>query len=76
MDQKVFFLSGTFRCGTSLLRSIINQNPNFYVTPNSIIPSVVWILNRFKQEHDYKHWTGVDVDKKYKDKIYNISQTS
>ena len=73
MDQKVFFLSGTFRCGTSLLRSIINQNPNFYVTPNSIIPSVVWILNRFKQEHDYKHWTNVDVDKKYKDneKYYN-----
>ena len=65
MKKQISFLSGTFRCGTSLLRSVINQNPNFHMTPNSIIPSVVWLLNRYKQESDYKNWVNVDVDKQY-----------
>ena len=65
MKKQISFLSGTFRCGTSLLRSVINQNPNFHMTPNSIIPSIVWLLNRYKQESDYKNWVNVDVDKQY-----------
>jgi len=67
MEKEIFFLTGTFRCGTTLLRSIINQNPDFYVTPNSIIPNVVWLLDRFKSEHIYKHWNIIDVDNQYTD---------
>ena len=65
MTKQIFYLTGTFRCGTTLLRSIINQNPNFYTTPNSIIPSIIWLLDRFKQHSEYKNWKCVDVDKQY-----------
>ena len=67
MKQEIFFLSGAFRCGTTLLRSILNQNPDFYVTPNSILPNVVWLLDRYKKENTYKNWQRVDVDKQYLD---------
>jgi hypothetical protein len=65
MSKKIFYLTGTFRCGTTLLRSILNQNPDFYVTPNSILPNVFWLLDRFKKETSYKNWKKVDVDKQY-----------
>lgn len=65
MTKQIFYLTGTFRCGTTLLRSIINQNPEFYTTPNSIIPGIVWLLDRFKQHPEYKNWKCVDVDKQY-----------
>ena len=67
MKQEIFFLSGTFRCGTTLLRSILNQNPDFYVTPNSVLPNVIWLLDRYKKEMAYKNWKLVDVDKQYPD---------
>ena len=65
--MEIFYLSGIFRCGNTLLRSIINQNPNFRVTPNSILPEVMFRLHLLKESVQYKEWYKVDVDDKYKD---------
>jgi sulfotransferase len=35
MDKKIFFLSGLPRSGSTLLASLISQNPDFTVTPTS-----------------------------------------
>lgn len=35
MNKTFFFLSGFARSGSTLLASILNQNPNFYVSPTS-----------------------------------------
>jgi hypothetical protein len=58
-DKKFYYLIGVFRCGNTLLRSIINQNPNFCVTPNSIVPEILYKIfllknsDLFLQEKDH-----------------------
>jgi len=56
MEKKIFYLSGFFRCGNTLLRSIINQNPDFCITPNSILPEVAYRLHGLKQHDIYKEY--------------------
>ena len=59
-DQKYFFLSGFMRCGNNLLTSIINQNPNVCITPNSIVPEMLYQMYKlqdtplFKEQNDQK----------------------
>jgi hypothetical protein len=59
-DKKYYYLIGVFRCGNTLLRSILNQNPNFYVTPNSIVPEILYRIYELKntelflQEENYE----------------------
>jgi len=67
MNKQIFFLSGMFRCGTNLLRSIMNQNPNFYVSPNSFLPEVFQLLHRTKETNQYKDWKKLDIDINYND---------
>ena len=73
MNKQIFFLSGMFRCGTNLLRSIMNQNPNFYVSPNSFLPEVFQLLHRTKETDQYKDWEKLDIDINYynNEKYYN-----
>ena len=73
MNKQIFFLSGFFRCGNSLLRSILNQNPELYVSPNSFIPEIVLLLHRVKETQQFKDWKDVDIDVKYfeNEKYYN-----
>lgn len=47
--KDIFFISGVFRCGNTLLRSILNQNPNFYVGPNSFTPEIIYKLHLIKK---------------------------
>jgi len=49
--KELFFLSGAFRCGNTLLRSILNQNPNLYVGPNSLTPEILYRLSLIKQNY-------------------------
>ena len=67
MNKQIFFLSGMFRCGTNLLRSIMNQNPNFYISPNSFLPEICHLLHRTKETNQYKDWKKLDIDINYKD---------
>jgi len=64
-NKKISFLSGFYRCGNTLLRSILNQNPNFLVTPNSIVVEMCYRLhlvrntNLFFEEANYTSFNSV-----------------
>lgn len=59
-NKKYFFLSGFMRCGNNLLTSIINQNPEVCITPNSIVPEMLYQMYKlqdtslFKEQKDQK----------------------
>jgi len=60
MNKQFFFLSGFMRCGNNLLTSIINQNPEVCITPNSIVPEMLYQMYKlqdtslFKEQNDHK----------------------
>jgi hypothetical protein len=64
-EKKFFYLNGFFRCGNTILRSIINQNPNFCITANSITPEIIYRLillkdnDIFKEQNDHKSFDNV-----------------
>lgn len=64
-EKKFFYLNGFFRCGNTILRSIINQNPNFCITANSIVPEIIYRLillkdnDIFKEQNDNKSFDNV-----------------
>ena len=64
-EKKIFYLNGFFRCGNTILRSIINQNPDFCITSNSIVPEIIYSLIRlkendiFKEQNDHKSFDNV-----------------
>jgi hypothetical protein len=64
-EKKFFYLNGFFRCGNTILRSIINQNPDFCVTPNSVTPEIIFRLillkngDIFKEQNDHKSFDNV-----------------
>tara|TARA_R110000803_G_C11970629_1_gene319684 strand:+ start:1115 stop:1906 length:792 start_codon:yes stop_codon:yes gene_type:complete len=51
--QKYFFLAGLSRAGNTLFSSIMNQNPDFAVTPNSILPDMLWRTFKLQKEMDF-----------------------
>ena len=46
MNKTYFFMSGLPRSGNTLLSSILNQNPNFHVGPNSPVSYISYQLER------------------------------
>ena len=45
-DKRFFFLSGLPRSGSTLLASILNQNPQLHASPNSPMCGMMWNLER------------------------------
>lgn len=41
-DKQIVFLTGLPRSGTTLLTSILNQNPDIYSSPNSALCQILW----------------------------------
>jgi hypothetical protein len=54
MNKKYFFLCGYMRCGNTVLTSILNQNPNLNITPNSVVPEIVYNMYLLKEQAIYK----------------------
>ena len=52
-DKKVHYNIGFFRSGQTLLRSIISQNPNFYVTPNSLTAEIVYRIHTVRNHYQF-----------------------
>ena len=68
--KDIYFLSGVFRCGNTLLRSILNQNPNIYLGSNSLTPEIVYRLHLIKdsfaeESNNHKFLENVIKQKKY-----------
>tara|TARA_Y100000816_G_C26042742_1_gene546223 strand:- start:408 stop:1136 length:729 start_codon:yes stop_codon:yes gene_type:complete len=62
--KDIFHLCGYMRCGNTVLSSIVNQNPELTIAPNSIIPEMVYnmyllqeqsIYNEQKDEQSFKN---------------------
>lgn len=58
-ERKYFFLSGLSRSGSTLLGSLLNQNPEFYVSPTSPLMDMYCImgesLQKFKSNYTYDY---------------------
>jgi LPS sulfotransferase NodH len=48
MKKDYFFLCGLPRSGSTLLGSLLNQNKDIGVYPNSILPDIINELNKLK----------------------------
>lgn len=75
-NKKFFFLTGIMRCGNTLLTSLINQNPKLCISPNSIVPEIIFRLYNLKndplfdEQKDHKSYDSVIksvLDSYYKD---------
>jgi hypothetical protein len=64
-NKKFFFLTGIMRCGNTVLTSLINQNPNLCISPNSIVPEIIFRLYNLKndpifdEQKDHKSYDSV-----------------
>jgi len=54
--KNIFFLSGLPRAGNTLLSSILNQNKNIACTANSILPNILYYLDRLIENITYKNF--------------------
>jgi hypothetical protein len=54
--KEYYFFTSMPRAGNTLLGSLINQNPNLCLTPNSIVPDMLWELERIKDKNTYKNF--------------------
>lgn len=41
MEKKFYFMAGLPRSGGTMLSSILNQNPDIYVSPQSVLPNIL-----------------------------------
>ena len=67
-DKKFFFMAGLPRSGGTLLSSILNQNPDIYVSPQSTLPNTLGAAyNQYqsKENKDYDQFQN----------IYNVMET-
>ena len=54
--KEYYFFIGMPRAGNTLLGSLINQNPNLCLTPNSIVLDMLWQLESLKNQSIYKNF--------------------
>jgi|LakMenE01Jun11ns_1017448.scaffolds.fasta_scaffold9815143_1 sulfotransferase len=52
MDKKYFFLGGMYRSGNTVLAAILNQNPDFYVSPLSPVVEYMWRIHSCKEDFE------------------------
>jgi len=67
--KKFFFLSGLPRAGNTLFATLLNQNSDVLVTPNSVMPHVLLKLHETKQTFMYKNFP---VEKYLHNVIHNL----
>lgn len=56
MTKKYYLLNGISRAGNTLFGSLLNQNKDISVTGNSIIPDLLFKINKMRQEENFKNF--------------------
>jgi|TARA_B110000858_G_C17782937_1_gene465716 hypothetical protein len=54
--KEYYFFTSMPRAGNTLLGTLINQNPNLCLTPNSIVPGIIWDLESIKNTMNYANF--------------------
>ena len=52
--KKIYFMAGLPRSGSTLLSSILNQNPKFYSGPNSSVLNMMISMDNFRNDDMFK----------------------
>ena len=68
MDNKFYFMAGLPRLGGTLISSILNQNPDIYVSPQSSLPNTLGSTYNQYQSQENK-------DSDQWDNIYRVMET-
>ena len=55
-NKKIYFISGFPRAGNTVLASILNQNPKIKASAHSILPDVLFQLDRLKDKEIYRNF--------------------
>lgn len=58
--KEFYFLCGLPRAGNTLLSSILNQNKDILVSPNSVVPEILYRINEIKNTHMYNNFPVED----------------
>jgi len=62
MDKKFYFMAGLPRSGGTMLSSILSQNPDIYVSPQSVLPNTLGATyNQYqsKENKDSDQWDSI-----------------
>ena len=65
--KNYYFLSGLPRAGNTVLGSLLNEDPQINLTANSVLPDILFLINRAKQREIYRNFP----DQKSFNNIYN-----
>lgn len=71
-DKRVHFNIGYFRSGQSLLRSIISQNPNFHMTPNSITAEIMYRIFSIQDLQIYYELSDYEALRRTIKQVFNL----
>ena len=71
MKKDMFFLCGYMRCGNTVLTSIINQNPELNISPNSIVPEMIYNMHLLQEGTIYQEQKD---EKSFKNVLSSIPQ--
>jgi|TARA_R100000479_G_scaffold176391_1_gene130587 hypothetical protein len=69
MNKKIYFISGFPRAGNTVLASILNQNKKIKTTAHSLLPDIVYTLDKLKQKPIYKNFPD---EKSFNNMVENI----
>lgn len=58
--KKFYFLCGLPRAGNTLLSAILNQNKDILVSPNSVVPEILYRINEIKNTYMYNNFPVED----------------
>ena len=71
MNKQYFFLCGLPRSGSALLGTILNQNPDIGVYPNSILPDILYELNNLKNHDIVQNFPNLNAIQNIINNIFN-----
>ena len=71
-DKQIYFLCAMPRSGNTLFTSIMNQNPELVVTPNSITLEIMKDLLLLKRKDTFQNFPDEQSLNNVMDEVYNL----
>jgi hypothetical protein len=71
-DKQIYFLCAMPRSGNTLFASIMNQNPDLVVTPNSITLEIIKVLFLLKKDETFLNFPDEQSLDNVMDEVYNL----
>ena len=72
IPKQIYFLCAMPRSGNTLFTSVMNQNPELVVTPNTITLSIMVGLYFLKDKLTFKNWPDEQSLNNVMEEVYNL----